>query len=100
MKHIVAYFKRNRLSAVRSALVRLGRAQSGSFSLARRAGRRLGVQRRPPTIYDHLEGVPLGYGKTEIVSQDQSVPTIVSAIEAAAGIGEPGKGRIYVLDAL
>lgn len=60
----------------------------------------VGIQRRPPTIYDLIKGVPLGYRKTEIVSQDPAVSMIVSVIEAAAGIGAPGNGRIYVLDAL
>jgi nitrogen regulatory protein PII len=100
MKHIVAYFRKNRVSAVRSALLRLGRAQSGSFSQIRRAGQRLRIQRRPPTIYDLLKGVPFGYRKREIITQDQSVSMIVSVIEAAAGVGGPGNGRIYVLDAL
>lgn len=96
MKEIQAYIKAHKLSKVTLALQKIEGLTGTSVSKVRGFGggrARYAPDKVTEDFVDYLERI-----KIEIVSRDDLVEDVVSAIEHAARTGLRGDGKIYVSD--
>lgn len=96
MKHIIAYIRPNKLSAVTLALHGQAGLPGMSFSEVRGFSSDRIPKSGPPIVQDLIDYPP--YVRVEVFCNAEQVYEVKHTIENAARTGMNGDGKIYVTD--